>query len=285
MRNTLLITVLLIFVFNVNTEASSRSKRNGKFKFAFFTDIHLNKGDNNCFQGLEKAINCAKSEGVDFIITGGDQVDVDGLGKDDQTAFELYDRYSKATSNIGLNYYAAIGNHDRFWGCDKNDPLYNEGLFEKFLNKSYYSFDHKGWHFVVLNTSNSVVDEKQKEWLVADLDGVGGETPIVVVAHVPFISLYYVALQGRYTSTDTFSNSKEILDMFKGKNLKLVLQGHQHLYEEIKILGIQFITAGAVSASWWGGDYHGTEEGFLQVECKGDEFSWEYVDYGWEVTK
>ena len=72
--------------------------------------------------------------------------------------------------------------------------------------------------------------------------------------------------------------------MFKGKNLKLVLQGHQHLYEEIKTLGVQFVTAGAVSANWWGGNYHGTEEGYLLVKIDGDKFTHEYVDYGWEVN-
>ena len=71
--------------------------------------------------------------------------------------------------------------------------------------------------------------------------------------------------------------------MFNEHNLKLVLQGHMHLYEEIKVKGVQFITGGAVSAAWWGGPYYGTEEGYLKVNVKGDNFSWEYVDYGWEV--
>lgn len=71
--------------------------------------------------------------------------------------------------------------------------------------------------------------------------------------------------------------------MFDNKNLKLVLQGHMHLYEEIKVKGVQFITAGAISASWWGGPYYGTEEGYLKVDINGNNFDWEYVDYGWEV--
>lgn len=283
MRNILLITALLIFVFNVNTDASNRNKKNGKFKFAFFTDIHLNNGDNNCFQGLEKAIENAKARKVDFILTGGDNVDTDGLTKEPETAHNLYQRYASVIDNSGIEYYATIGNHDRFWGVDKEDPLYNEGLFEKYVNESYYSYNHKGWHFIVLNTANSVVDEKQKQWLADDLSRLDAETPIVVSVHVPFLSVYYPALQGRYTSADTFSNFKEIWDMFKGHSLKLVLQGHQHLYEEINTLGVQFITAGAVSAYWWGGNYHGTEEGYLLIECDGDNFSWEYIDYGWET--
>jgi len=265
-------------------ESYSRfNEKQNKFKFAFFTDIHLNKGDNNCFQGIEKAIESAKTYDIDFILTGGDNVDIDVLVKDAETAHDLYQQYANVIADVGIEYRATIGNHDRFWACKKDDALYNEGLFEKYINKSYYSFDHQGWHFIVLNTSNSVVDEKQIEWLENDLESIDAKTPIVVSTHVPFLSVYYPTLQGKYSNTDTFKNFKDIWDMFKYKNLKLVLQGHMHLYEEIKVKGVQFITAGAVSASWWGGNYHGTEEGYLLINIDGDNFNWEYVDYGWEV--
>jgi len=265
--------------------ASDSDKEKNKFRFAFFTDIHLNKGDNNCFEGLALAIESAKSNNIDFILTGGDNVDIDVLGKDGKTAHELYQRYVEVISKAGIDYHVTIGNHDRYFGCKKTEALYNEGMFEKYISKSYYSFDNKGWHFIVLNTANSVVDEKQKQWLAEDLAKMDAETPIIISVHVPFLSVYYPALEGVYKSTDTFSNFKEIWDMFEDKNLKLVLQGHQHLYEEIKTRDVQFITGGAVSASWWGGAYHGTEEGYLIVECEGDDFTWEYVDYGWEVEK
>ena len=275
----------LTFIVSNFVLASDLNKEKNRFRFAFFTDIHLNKGDNNCFKGLEVAIESAKSYNIDFILTGGDNVDIDVLGKDEKTAHELYQRYVEVINNAGIDYHATVGNHDRYFGCKKTNPLYNEGMFEKYISLSYYSFENKGWHFIVLNTANSVVDEKQKQWLAEDLAKVDAETPIIVSVHVPFLSVYYPALEGEYRSNDTFSNFREIWDMFDENNLKLVLQGHQHLYEEIKTLDVQFITAGAVSASWWGGDYHGTEEGYLIVECEGDEFTWEYVDYGWEVKK
>jgi len=283
-KKTLVIFAVTFIVSNFAV-ASDSDKEKTKFRFAFFTDIHLNKGDNNCFEGLALAIESAKSNNIDFILTGGDNVDIDVLGKDDKTAHELYQRYVEVINNAGIDYHVTIGNHDRYYGCKGTDPLYKEGMFEQYISKSYYSFENKGWHFIVLNTASSIVDEKQKQWLADDLAKVDAETPIIVSVHVPFLSVYYPALEGEYRSNDTFSNFKEIWDMFKDNNLKLVLQGHQHLYEEIKTLDVQFITAGAVSGSWWGGDYFGTEEGYLIVECEGDEFTWEYVDYGWEVKK
>lgn len=285
MKRLFSFTMLLVLLLSAWNPAMGASKKKPDFTFAFFTDIHLNDAPNNCFEGFEKAIQSAKNHHADFILTGGDNVDIDVLGKDAKTANQRYAKYAQMIANAGIEYHAAIGNHDRFWGCEKNDPLYNEGLFEKYINKSYYSFNHKGWHFIVLNTSNSVVDDEQKNWLSNDLKNTDNETPIIVTVHVPFLSVYYPALQGKYTSADTFRNFKEIWDMFEGKNLKLVLQGHMHLYEEIKVRGVQFITAGAVSANWWGGPYHGTEEGYLLVEINGENVNWKYIDYGWNAKK
>ena len=291
MRNTTLgfivVLIALLPAFHICRQAGAVTPVEEKdFSFAFLTDIHLNKGDNNCFNGFRKAITSAKSQGVDFIITGGDNCDIDVLNGDTNTAHELYSRFAGIVEGANIPFYPAIGNHDRFWGVDKADLLYNEGLFEKYMGcESYYSFDHKGWHFIVLNTANSVVDEAQKQWLRSDLSRTGMGTPTVVVVHVPFLSVYYPALQGRYTSTDTFRDFKEVWDLFKGRNLKLVLQGHMHLYEEIKVLDTQFITAGAVCASWWGGPYHGTQEGFLKVDIDAsNNISWKYVDYGWATN-
>jgi len=280
-----LVLPIILFVSLLWTNAFGQNEEPHTFSFAFFTDIHLNKGAKKCFKGLEMAISSAKKQQVDFILTGGDNVDIDVLGKDAGTAHALYAEYAELIAKSDINYYAGIGNHDRYFGCAKSDPLYEEGLFEKYLNKSYYSLDHNGWHFIVLNTSNSIVDDAQKQWLAADLQRIDSETPIILCTHVPFLSVYYPALQGKYTAADTFTNFKEIWDMFEDKNLRLVLQGHMHLYEEIKVKGVQFITAGAVSASWWGGAFHGTEEGYLLITVDGNDFHWNYVDYGWEANK
>jgi len=283
---TILLTTIFLFSLSIANavETESNDKRNS-FSFAFFTDIHLNKKNNGCFTAFEKAIETAKKSKVDFIMTGGDNVDIDVLNDDASTAHELFQKFAEKIEKSEITFYPTIGNHDRFWGVSKNDQLYNQGLFEKYLGKTYYSFDQKGWHFIILNTSNSVVNDEQKKWLETDLQSIDSKTPIVVSVHVPFLSVYYPTLKGKYTDTDTFSNFKEIWNMFENKNLKLVLQGHMHLYEEIKVKNVQFITAGAVSASWWGGAYHGTEEGFLKVNIEGNDFDWEYIDYGWEVKK
>lgn len=263
-----------------------------KFSFAFLTDMHVNANPKSrSLDGLNQAVRSAENAGVDFIISGGDNVDVDGMKGDRKADAEnLYRQYKQVMEASSLKWYLTIGNHDRFWHDGQPSEHYGSGLFGSYFGDTYYSFKHKGWLFIVLNSvqvrdGKYWVDDAQKKWLAGVLAATPIDQPIVVSTHVPFLSLYYPVLEGRYTDTDTFGNQKEIFDMFEGHKLKLVLQGHQHLYEEIKVKGVQFITAGAVSANWWGGAFHGTEEGFLKVDIEGDDFQWEYIDYGWEVKK
>lgn len=263
-----------------------------KFSFAFLTDMHINANPKSrSLDGLKQAVLSAENAGVDFIISGGDNVDVDGMKGDRKgDAVNLYKQYKQVIETSSLKWYLTIGNHDRFWHDGQSAEHYGSGLFGSYFGDTYYTFKHKGWLFIVLNSvqirdGKYCVDDVQKQWLAGVLADTPADQPIVISTHVPFLSLYYPVLEGHYTDADTFGNQKEIFDMFGGHNLKLVLQGHQHLYEEIKVKGVQFITAGAVSANWWGGAFHGTEEGFLKVDIDGDDFSWEYIDYGWEVKK
>ncbi|MEC3879574.1 metallophosphoesterase family protein [Parapedobacter sp. 10938] len=260
------------------------------FSLAFLTDIHTNTNpESGSLEGFKQAIQSAENKNVDFILTGGDNADVDAMKSDQRnTAVKLFSDYKAIADQSSLPFYYTIGNHDRYWGDGEKSGAYGEKLFESFFGKTYYAFEHKGWLFIVLNSTQICngqycIDTQQQQWLSSLLAQTPRERPIVVSTHVPFLSLYYPVLEGRYTSADTFDNQKETFDLFGSHNLKLVLQGHQHLYEEIKVKGVQFITAGAVCANWWSGAFHGTEEGFLVVKTDGDEFTWEYVDYGWEV--
>jgi 3',5'-cyclic AMP phosphodiesterase CpdA len=64
-------------------------------------------------------------------------------------------------------------------------------------NKGYYSFDHKGVHFVsLINVLNFKANglgnlgSDQLEWLEKDLKGKSASTPIVVFAHMPLWTVY-----------------------------------------------------------------------------------------------
>lgn len=284
-KHKALLLILIFCCFEITAQDS--------FSFAFITDVHLNKGGGNAYGGLEKALKSVRQQKAAFIITGGDNVDADDKPENRKDeVFTLYRDYKNFLTQTRLPYHVTIGNHDRFWAKENaNKHLNNDGMFRQFFPKTYYSFQYKGWKFFILNSVQSfgnlypVIDSTQQAWLREELQNTPKTQPIVISTHVPFLSVYYVILEGKYTDTDIVKNQHQVLKMFDGYNLKLVLQGHMHLYEEIKVKNIQFITGGAVSASWWGGSYHGTEEGYLLVNVKGNDFSWKYIDYGWEVKK
>ena len=223
---------------------------------------------------------------------------MDALGQSFERADQLYTLYSQCIENFNMPVYNTIGNHEIFGiykesGVEKSHPEYGEKMFEKRLGKRYYSFDHKGWHFMILDGIEDTgesgyigkIDSTQIEWIKTDLKNVDPETPVVISVHIPFITTYMQVIYGAMKPNDENEivvNSKEVLDLFDDHNLKLVLQGHMHFLEDIYVQGIHFITGGAVSSRWWKGKEYGMEEGYLVVKVKGNDFSWEYFDYGWK---
>ncbi len=262
-----------------------------KFTFAFFTDVHLsqdNRGDGD--NGLRKALEDARKRKVDFILFGGDNVETDHLKEDERTADALHARFKGIIDESGQKCHFTIGNHDRFYYYQGQEDKEGYRLFEKYFGPTHTSFDHQGVHFITLNSLNLdaeghySIGPEQVEWLKENLETTGKETPVVVSLHVPMLSLYYPVVEGNFKDADMIVNMKEVIDLLNGYNLKLVLQGHQHLHEEIQERNRWFITGGAVSAYWWQGPFLETEEGYLLVHVDQDNnFTWEYIDYGWDA--
>lgn len=267
------------------------------FSFAFMTDIHL-QPELNATEGFRAAITEVNALKPDFVITGGDLI-MDALGVSYGRADSLFALYEEVSKDFNMPVYNTLGNHEVFGiyeksGINPDHPEYRYGMYEKRLGETYYSFDHKGWHFMILNSVIEtedrhyigMIDEEQMEWIKSDLLELDPETPIVISTHIPFITVYTQILYGEYAPEYhglVVENAREVLDMFTDYKLKIVLQGHLHYLEDIEVYGTHFITVGAVSGRWWQGANHDVEEGFLMVSVHGDDFCREYVDYAWEV--
>jgi 3',5'-cyclic AMP phosphodiesterase CpdA len=273
-------------------------KKTDEFTFVFMTDIHV-QPELNATEGFLQAIDSVNRINPEFVITGGDLI-MDALGQSFERSDLLYNLYQDCLKNFRMPVYNTMGNHEIFGiydesGIQNDHPEYGEKMYEKRLGKRYYSFDHKGWHFIILdgiedtgeNAYIGKIDSLQMLWIKRDLLAVKPETPIVISIHIPLITAYMQVLYGALKPNDANEivvNSKDVIELFKEHNLKLVLQGHMHFLEDIYTQGIHFITGGAVSSRWWNGKEHGLEEGFVIVNVKGHDFTWEYFDYGWEVT-
>lgn len=300
MRTPALIFLTFISLFFlVSCAEQEQSTDEENFTFAFLTDIHV-QPEKNAAEGFRAAIQKVNALDPEFVITGGDLI-MDALGVSYERADSLYTLYKELSEEFNMPVYNTIGNHEVFGiyeksGVDPEHPDYRYGMYEKRLGELYYSFDHKGWHFMVLNSVVEteerkyigMIDDEQIEWIKQDLLDVSPATPIVISTHIPFITVFTQVLYGEYAPDYhglVVENARDVLDLFIGHNLKLVLQGHLHYLEDIEVNGIHYITGGAVSARWWNGPNHGVEEGFLMIQTREDDFSWEYIDYGWEVEE
>jgi len=295
MKKALSLVLVLVFIL-IGCNQLHRDTSD-QFSFAFLTDIHL-QPEQNAVEGFQKAIDTINKLNPDFVLTGGDLV-MDVLNQTYGRSDSLYNLYAETVKGFNMPLYNTVGNHEVYgWHNDEEGieahPEFGKRMFEKRIGKRYYSFDHKGWHFIILDAIYrspegryiGKIDDEQVNWLKEDLQKLDKETPIAVSTHIPFITSRTQLAEGSLAASSrgsVITNSRDVLLEFWEYNLKLVLQGHLHFLEDIYINDdVHFITAGAVSGLWWRNKPDSTpEEGFLLVHVNGEEVDWEYVDYGW----
>jgi 3',5'-cyclic-AMP phosphodiesterase len=271
----------------------------GTFDFVFFTDTHIEPeldaahGCGTCFQKIAGL----KPE---FALMGGDHV-YDALGVDGTRAGAVFDLYMKTESALQMPLHHTIGNHDVFGiltksGVAPSDPAYGKKMYEDRMGRTYYSFDHKGYHFVVLDSIQPTddrlwegrVDEKQLSWLAEDLKSAGQQhRPVIVTVHVPLVTAFatYAAdriRNGEKYNTLTVANAPQVIDTFEGHNVIAVLQGHTHVNEMVDYKNTKYITSGAVCGNWWHGPRMGHAEGFTVVSLREGKISTRYETYGFK---
>lgn len=295
-----LVAVIIILSFLFFLSSCEKSEEESKFTFAFLTDIHV-QPEKNADMGFIKAIGMVNQLNPDFVITGGDLI-MDASKQTEARADSLYDLYIELSALLNMPVYNTMGNHELFGiyeesGVDPSHPLYGEKMYEERIGERYFAFNYQGWRFYILDSVDEKedsegyyghVDTLQLLWLEEDLRGVDPLTPIVISVHIPFISLKTQLPKGgpeNKADIPLIINGTDVISLFGDHNLKLVLQGHLHILEDVYAVGIHFITGGAVCGNWWDGPYGDTEEGFIVLNVEGEEFTWEYIDYGWTVKK
>ena len=269
------------------------------FTFLFVTDAHI-QPELNAAVGTDMAYKKARTFKADFAIQGGDHV-FDALGVPRQRALSLFDLYDKTEQDLGLKVYHTIGNHDVLGiypssGIPPTDPQYGKKLYEDRFGKRFYTFDHKGHHFVVLDSIGITddhayegrVDAEQLKWLAADLAGLPKGTPIIVSVHIPLVSAFasYVPESSTLAKHHslTVANANEVLTVFEGHNVIGVLQGHIHINENVDYKGVNYITSGAICGNWWKGARMGTPEGFTVVNVANGSLTTHYETYGFKAV-
>src|SRR5438046_3546496 len=195
----------------------------GDFSFVQISDSHIgfNKPANpDVTATLQTAINKINAipHKPDFIIHTGD---LSQLSKPSE--FDTLDQALKGASPKQI--YFVPGEHDML---TDNGEQYLQRYGKGTKGAGWYSFDHKGVHFVgLVNVVNlkagglGNLGAEQLEWLEDDLKARSKSTPIVVFAHIPLWTVYP---QWGWGTED----GARALEYLKGYGSVTVLNGHIH---------------------------------------------------------
>src|SRR3954454_10545037 len=193
------------------------------FTFVQISDSHIgfNKEANKDVLGtLRQAVTKinALPKAPDFILHTGD---LSHLSEPEE--FDTLEQLLKEC-RTGKIFYVP-GEHDVL---NDNGKQYLERFGVGTKGSGWFSFDHKGTHFVGLNNvlhiregGLGVLGEDQLAWVGDDLKAVSDSTPVVVFAHVP---LWEVYPQWGWGTED----GARVLALLKRFGSVTVLNGHIH---------------------------------------------------------
>lgn len=233
-------------------------------RFAYISDSHIQhiRGANfvrSWDRGLIRAVAEANllDPKPDFVVFGGDLAQ---LG----TKAEL-DHGAELLSKLNFDVKHVLGEHDYYLDLG--------AYWSKLFGKHFYSWDHKGIHFVVLNSiltddewtlrrwptpeqrmsemalldnpngSPFMVGALQRAWLDKDLATVAIDTPVVVFSHSPLQKIY----KGWNFWTDDAEAIQALLARFDAAT---VIYGHVHQIQYNRIGNINFHAVMATSWPW-----------------------------------
>ena len=228
------------------------------FRFAYISDTHLYaKGmDHRFARAVIKAVDDvnALDPQPDFVLFGGDLAQ---LGRADE--LELgYQIIKEVKAPVRM----MVGEHD--WYLDMGEK------WQSMFGADRYSFDHKGVHFVVLNSvvekdfwtakgytpeermmivsgldddrqSPFEVGEAQRKWLKKDLSKIDKKTPLIVFSHSPLYKLYK---PWNFWTDD----AEEVQALLRPFDTVSVIHGHTHQLLTNRIDNIHF--HGLLSTAW-----------------------------------
>src|SRR3954465_15592898 len=143
-----------------NLDSQPSSSPVNSFSFVHLTDQHVTHR-RHAPEGYAKCIAAinAIQPAPDFVLMGGDMVFGGAYtAKDDyQNQIKLF---KDITRDLKYAWHPCLGNHDVLgWSSREkvapSDPGYGKKMIMDALDwkDPYYSFDHKGWHFTVLDSA------------------------------------------------------------------------------------------------------------------------------------
>ena len=195
----------------------------GSFSFVQISDSHIgfskpvNMDTTATLEAAIEKINLSQAkQPADLLLHTGD---ISHISKPEQ-----FDTAKRVIANAKVDgVFFLPGEHDV---AIDGGALYREHFGKGTLGGGWYSFDHKGVHFIGLNNvvmldAMGSIGPQQLEWMTKDLSGLSSSTPIVLFAHIP---LWMIYPQWGWGTDD----GAQALSLLKRFGSVTVLNGHIH---------------------------------------------------------
>lgn len=229
------------------------------FSFIAVNDTHYI--DEKCGEWLHTAIAKMKdcSPKPELCLMSGDYAD-HGTVAELAAARDVF-------KGLGIPTYGVIGNHDWL----KNDD--RKPYEEVFPNRINYRFDHRGWQFMALDTTEGLKANRTKisddtlRWMDENLPKFDKQGPLILVSHFQ--------LGPRINNRPL--NADALLERFKEYNLRAVFCGHFHGFTESKLGEAVFTTDKCCSLKMTNHD-RTKEKGFFFCQVKNGDIKRTFVE-------
>jgi len=242
-RYLLVLLILLGFL----SCRKSPSELPGDFYAMILSDTHISsdKYKDGRLGELVARLNRGDYPGVEFLLINGDcvsRVYKDYTMDNPDTSENRVLKLTGILQGLTIPYYLVMGNHDYKIGPEKDSDAYfsedeilgMEALWKKWTGFApYYTFDHHGWRFAVLNSmrgrsQRKHFDEKQLDWLESILED---SMPTVLFSHFPLKTdhLRIWCKKKDLITPDRESRFYSILEAYR-ENVKGIFVGHGHMW-------------------------------------------------------
>ncbi|MCI0744838.1 MAG: metallophosphoesterase [Verrucomicrobia subdivision 3 bacterium] len=227
---------------------TAKGQEGGKFRFVVVNDTHYICEE--CGAWLGRVMERIRAAKPDFCLVAGDLTE---LGKPEHLA-AVHEVFRQAEVPV----HVVIGNHDYASQTDR------QGYETTFPGQINYSFAHKGWQFVGLDTSEGMLAENTRvqpatlEWLDRNLRKLDLSKPTVIFTHFP------LGTNVKYRPV----NADELLERCRDFNLRAVFSGHFHGYTERR-KGETLLTTNVCCALKRGNHDNTTQKGYFLCDADG----------------
>mgnify|MGYP001573977459 CR=1 FL=1 len=200
---------------------------------------------------------------------------------------ELFPEYERAVRRMGVPSFQVLGNHDLELLAQTDEAA--AATFMQRVGPTYYSFDRGEVHYVVLDDVFwygggylGYVEQKQIDWLKADLSFVEKGKTVVVFTHIPPYNESHVRANNKNPGTREIVTNRELLYRVLEPYKTHIIVGHMHETEHLVDHGMHIHVCGAVCGAWWTSDIceDGTPNGYGVYDVVGSELRWQYKSTG-----